>query len=334
MERFHDQMSLSMLPDHIASSLLESSSVPVPQIIGPMRNWQSGPYFRELLIDKVRAGDAVSLSVLEALSVQAKELAGSQSSRANDADRGSNTNARQEGGESTAETSFPIINPRAVEAAGIINEAIEEIVRTIPEDKTVVVLGRDALPLYPALRNQGRRTQYFLWSRLQENDNATGAQWLREVAPGAVVIDTGYAGSIPDAILRVDPTASAYLLSSSSKYPQLLKRHDHSSIVDNLEYFPKLVARTTTYTKEGGAVSRAGNTDEHDDSRTSRWTVESLNRQFLRAIGLDEWGVWRYSRYAGLTPAERLGLNTREEVEHHYARVNESRHGVVGAVSR
>ena len=74
--------------------------------------------------------------------------------------------------------------------------------------------------------------------------------------PGAVVIDTGYSGSIPDAIRKVDPTATAYLLSSASSYPQLLKRHDHSAIVDNLEYFPKLVGRTKTYTDRGGAVSR------------------------------------------------------------------------------
>ena len=153
---------------------------------------------------------------------------------------------------------FPITNPRAIEAANIISEAMEQIVKEIPEEKTIVVLGRDALPLYPALRNHGRKVQYFLWSRLQEHDEATGEQWLREVGPGAVVIDTGYAGSIPDAIRKIDPTASAYLLSSASQYPQLLQRHDHSAIVNNLEYFPKLVARSRTYTENGGAVSRQG----------------------------------------------------------------------------
>jgi hypothetical protein len=95
-----------------------------------------------------------------------------------------------------------------------------------------------ALPLYPALKNQGRKVQYFLWSRLQENDTATGEQWMREVGPGAVVIDTGYSGSIPNANRRVDPTASAFLLSSASEYLQLLLSHDHLSIVNNLEYFP------------------------------------------------------------------------------------------------
>jgi hypothetical protein len=178
--------------------------------------------------------------------------------------------------------------------------------------------------------------QYFLWSRLQENDKATGEQWLREVGPGAVVIDTGYAGSIPDAVRRIDPTASAYLLSSKSQYPQLLERNDHSAIVNNLEYFPKLVARSRTYTKNGGAVSRPGNTDEHDGGEIlkNRWTVESLNRQFLRAIGLDEWGAWRYSRYAGLTPAERLGLNTQEEVERHYLAVKQAREVAAGETGR
>ena len=156
---------------------------------------------------------------------------------------------------------------------------------------------------------------------------------VEEVWPGAVVIDTGYAGSIPDAIRKIDPTASAYLLSSASHYPQLLRRNDHQAIVNNLEYFPKLVARSRTYTEMGGAVARRRYTDEHDDGEIirNRWTVESLNRQFLRAIGLDEWGVWRYSQYAGLTPTERLGLNTQEEVNRHYARVKELRAVSAGA---
>lgn len=326
-----------------------------------MRNWQSGSYFREALIEQVKAGETISRSVIDALSARAQEMArekegsrqlsfasrnqsvsASQASAELKAESASDSQVSKESGEQSEsgnaakEQTFPITNPRAIEAANIITEALERIVAEIPEEKTIVVLGRDALPLYPALRNQGRKVQYFLWSRLQENDKATGEQWLREVGPGAVVIDTGYAGSIPDAVRRIDPTASAYLLSSKSQYPQLLERNDHSAIVNNLEYFPKLVARSRTYTKNGGAVSRPGNTDEHDGGEIlkNRWTVESLNRQFLRAIGLDEWGAWRYSRYAGLTPAERLGLNTQEEVERHYLAVKQAREVAAGETGR
>ena len=325
LQRFHDQMSLSMLPDDVSRRILDGGKVRAPEIIGPMRNWHSGRYFRELLIEQVRAGESISHKEIEKLSVQAR-VAASQKDAA--AQSGENVHKQDESdgnGLSTDQTSFRVTNPRAIEAAKIISEAVDEILKQIPEEKMIVVLGRDALPLYPALRNSGRNAQYFLWSRLQLNDERTKQQWRQEVGPESVVIDTGYAGSILDAIRGVDPTASAYLLSSLSEYPQLLKRHDHSAVVDNLEYFPKLVARSSTYTKEGGAVSRKGNIDEHDDTRTSRWTVESLNRQFLRAIGLDEWGVWRYSNFAGLTPAERLGVDTSEEVERHYAQVKASR---------
>jgi hypothetical protein len=38
----------------------------------------------------------------------------------------------------------------------------------------------------------------------------------------------------------------------------------------------------------------------------------------LRAAGLPPWKVWRFSDYVGLTPQERLGLNTLEEVQKHY----------------
>lgn len=326
VERFHAQMDLAMLPDDVSRSLIDSRSVQVPQIIAPMLNWQSGSQFRDLLIEKVRSGEAVSPLDLKALSLRAQELVRSMPvDKQGDVTAQFNAQGKGATARSALETVFPITNPRAIKAASIMNEAVAQILQQIPADKTIVVLGRDALPLYPALRHSGRNAQYFLWSRLQGGDEATAKQWLQEVAPGAVAIDTGYAGSILDAINKIDPTTDAYLLSSSSKYPQLLKSDDHSAVVDNLEYFPKLVGRVKTYTGKGGAVSRKGNTDEHDDATTDRWTVESLNRQFLRAFGLNEWGVWRYSRYTGLKPEERLGLNTREEVEQHYARIRDLR---------
>ena len=167
VQRIHDQMNLAMLPDDVASRLLDSNTAAVPQIIGPMRNWHSGAYFRELLIEKVRAGETVSRFDIEALSLKAQEMA-----------RDTNGAADQ-----AQEAAFPITNPRAIEAANIIEEAIEQILKEIPEGKTIVVLGRDALPLYPALRSNGSNAQYFLWSRLQEHDEATGKQWLKKSGP-------------------------------------------------------------------------------------------------------------------------------------------------------
>ncbi len=64
---------------------------------------------------------------------------------------------------------------------------------------------------------------------------------LKEVAPNSAVIDTGYHGSIINAIKKIDPSASGYLLSSSGAYPQLLKSNNHSDMVQTIEYYPKLM---------------------------------------------------------------------------------------------
>ncbi len=50
---------------------------------------------------------------------------------------------------------------RAVELAEMLSEAAKSIEVTVPKDKPIVLLGRDAWPLYPLLKAQGRDVQYF-----------------------------------------------------------------------------------------------------------------------------------------------------------------------------
>jgi hypothetical protein len=152
------------------------------------------------------------------------------------------------------------------------------------------------------------------------------------VPPGAAVIDTGFEGSVLNAISKFDHTASGYLLSSHGAYPQLLI--DNPNSVSKIETLPKLVGRSSTYTEHGGAVTNQELRDEADNEEIDdlahannirRWNVEHVNQELLKALGLPEWDVWRYAEYVGLTPKERLLLNTDAELQQHYANVSQMR---------
>ncbi len=101
---------------------------------------------------------------------------------------------------------------KGAELASVLKAAVEGIDKHIPKDQPIVLLGRDNWQLLPLLKEQGRPVQYFLWSRLQNSDAKTKAQWLKEVPPNAAVVDTGYSGSIIDWIRKIDAGAKGYLL--------------------------------------------------------------------------------------------------------------------------
>jgi hypothetical protein len=155
------------------------------------------------------------------------------------------------------------------------------------------------------------------------------------------VIDTGYVGSILNAIRSVDETVSGYLLSKKahSRYPQLLTGYSHRDKVEKLESFSKIIGRASTYTDKGGAVAKRTDVEKNDVDATlapgagqNRWYVESHLRQVFKAAGLPPWDAWRYSQYVGLTPAERLGVNTQAEVQAHYAKVEQLRNAARNAI--
>ncbi len=120
------------------------------------------------------------------------------------------------------------------------------------------------------------------------------------------------------------------MLSSSGDYPQLLKSVDHSGMVGALEYFPKLIGRSQSYTNKGGAISKNDERDGDEAGRKlpdrhQRWLVQGSNQDMLNALHLPPWYVWRFSEYSGLTPKERLGLTTDSELAAHYQAVSEAR---------
>jgi hypothetical protein len=219
----------------------------------------------------------------------------------------------------------------SAEMASILMDVANSIDAAIPKERPIVLLGRDMSPILPLLRARGREAQYFLWSSIQSSGPETVKQWRKEVPPNAAVIDTGYRGTILNSIRMSDQGASGYMLSKIPlcEFPQLLVNSDHSSMVNKIEMLPKLISRVTTYTEHGGAVSRRQRRDSETDVGTKRgsgrWFVEGAMREIFREAGLPAWDVWRYSQYIGLTPGERLGLNTKAGVEKHYRRVERLR---------
>ena len=159
----------------------------------------------------------------------------------------------------------------------------------IPADKTVVLLGRDTWPLVPVLRARGRDVQYFLWTRLQNEDASTMKQWLKEVPLQSAIVDTGFRGTIFDVINKIDPSATGYLMNSETHYRQLLP-FSSSEKVNAIENIPKMIGRSASYTEAGNAVSRQSYRDDGDQARdftsrnSYRWSVEKETEQLLSAL--------------------------------------------------
>ena len=314
-EQFRDFMRLAAFPPRTDLQLVEAISkgqITTADVLAKVRDWQSGRHFRDLLINHVQQGAELSQNALTDLHERAEELA----------------KETPQPRKLQQDESLLAASP---EAATFVN-ALQNILQKIPDQTPIVLLGRDAWPLVPMLRASGREAQYFLWSRLQLSDDSTKAQWLKEIPPHAAVIDTGFSGSILRAIEGIDPTATGHLLSSSSptRYPNLLSTVDHREQVNRIEQLPKLIYRSSAHTAAGGAVSRRhpGNADNDTGKtlrETSRWYAERRARELLRASGLPDWDVWRYSQFVGLTPAERLGVNTKPAVEAHYQEVAKAR---------
>ena len=321
-DRFNDQMRLGVFPENAASQLADSAragGMSVARVLGNLRDWSSGAAFRDLVIEQVESGKPTTNTALEELAGQARAHPERKLGATKDG-------AGHKNG-----------SDQAIALAATLTKTADRIQELFAPEQTFVLLGRDAWPLLPVLRARGVDAQYFLWSRLNENDPNTLKQWLKEVPPGAVVIDSGFRGSVLDNIRKGDPTASGYLISafSSSKYDYLLKEPDHLDQVARLEDLAKYTSRSLTFTPRGGAVVVDERHPEFERERVmqkrarfdelSRWKAESEIREVLRATGLSPWQVWRYSQFVGLTPAERLGVSGGEQLYAHYERVERLR---------
>jgi hypothetical protein len=289
----------------------------VNEIIKHLRDWKTGRYFRDLAVEHANADLPLTESAMRELANRAKT---------------DETKTVDPKATYAVEDSYPL-GPWTATVAETLDRTAERIATVIPKNKPLVLLGRDTWPLVPLLRARGFDTQYFLWSRANERDPQTYSQWMKEVKPGSTVIDTGYTGSIINWIREKDTTASGLLMSKSdiSKYDQILDFKDHSDRVDKIEGLVKFINRSKTYTSKGSALLAKDENDEDvalRHNRTdgmNRWIAQGLIRDTLRRSGLPQWDVWRYSQFVGLTPEERLGVNSREEVNKHYELVQQKR---------
>lgn len=227
-----------------------------------------------------------------------------------------------------------VIKGASVNAIRSIAETIHE---TVPNDNPFVLLGRDLWPAVPVLREVHKRdAQYFVWSRPQINDRATAQTWQKEVHPNSFVFDTGFAGSIFNAIRgRYNPTAGdkqidpakMLLFSSIGDYSEVgsHKNLSRQSIVANIEHLEKLNPRGASYSPVGGLIYTRG--DDEDSGKRKHTVPEVLqaNHQMLLELGLSEDAAKRYAKFTGGTPQERLGLPNKEQLAEHYARVARAR---------
>ena len=346
--RLNAQMSLSVLPDELAYQLSKDDEG-ARQRIGKVRNglrmWNGGRQFADLLVEQFERSGDLSPAAIDKLILAARESAAPSLRNANSAVLSSShpsdgaeqsphplRSADSSTDSADSGASRLSVNEKAIAEAKTLEDAAREIRSLIPADRPIVLLGRDSWPLLPALRDGVRDIQYFLWTRLQIGDPATEARWLKEVPPYAAVIDTGFKGSVIDAIRKIDPSASGYLLSSVGRYPQLLRTPGFT--VGRLEAYPKMIGRSSSYTTEGGAISKQSARDESDNSSYSsaarllgphRWVVEEQTDQLLKDVGVSSWDRWRFKDYVGLIPKERLFLDSDADVRRHYEDVEKRR---------
>ncbi len=188
----------------------------------------------------------------------------------------------------------------------------------------------------PLIRARGFDTQYFLWGRGNKKDPNTYAQWLKEVKPNAAVIDTGYKGTVLNWIRDKDASATGLLLSKNHdvKYDQNLIQPDHSIRTTQIESLVKYTNRSKTYTAQGGAKLFKGFDQDDGGAVARKYTqFDGINRWEAQAdveICFGQPGFLHgkpgvTARSVGLTPEERIGLNSRAEVLDHYRAVEDKR---------
>ena len=199
------------------------------------------------------------------------------------------------------------MSQQLIETAKYVTIAAEAIVAYflgLPvRPSCVVLLGRDCWPLFPLIKRTGLPVQYFLWSRLQICDFDTEGQWLTEVPRGALVVDSGYVGSIFREIEKIDPSCQFVLVCSSSSYPELDLGGQNHQFCTALETLPKLTPRACSYTN--GQVEWAWS-DEADVDFREDWTIVDVfnyNKELCKELGLSY--EWAY--FTGTTVKERLG---------------------------
>ncbi len=309
-ERLSNHIKLRLFPDEVASRLIDSANAggaSIPSLLGKLRNLKEGPYLADLVSEHIQRNTNLSDADVQRLTQEARSRA-----------------------ESVPPAGVQSLIDRPDDSRMTLPERhikriATEILKEIPPERTIVLLGRGTKPLVPLLRSEGRDVVYFLWSRLQIGEAQTEQFWLNEVPPKSFVIDTGYVGQILDRIGVIDPTidpmVDARLLKSEGRYKALLDWNDRN-IVHSLGDFPDIPGRSVGYTRAGTAISKQV---KRDEPFTPAREVTALTENLLTHSGLPSWWAWRYGTFVGLTAKERLGLGSDEEVQLHYARVRDER---------
>ena len=177
-------------------------------------------------------------------------------------------------------------------------------------NKNIVVLGRDAEPLFWILKEKGHKCQYLLFSRLQENDSSTTKVVKEEVPAGSLVVDTGFEGSIIDMMGDMVPSLSGMLINSHVKdvYPQIVFTKEngyyprHDTAVKHMEYFPKIVKRSCGFDKAKDAIFSTKSWDWDCGVELSMDRAIAVREVLCNLIGVSK----QWAKYTGTTREERL----------------------------
>ena len=288
---------LSMFPQATAEELArraESGEFRVQDVLKHARDLQSGQNFVALTTERIAKNLSLSDTTIKSISMEA-------------AHQPSLLPAFVErkpimAGEQPAQW-YSLENP--VQLAKL-KTASDIMLDKFAPDRPLVMLARDMDAFTPLLRASGRQTINFPFSRLQIRDPGTQAQWLAEVPPNAVVVDSKLFGSIFDDIARFDPTIEPYLLQSKSKYPELAASGGYD-LANAVEYFPKLIGRCSGFRPSGAAICRLSSVDKEDLQAPSLMAIEA-RESILQDLQLSDWHVWRYKTFTGVPQSERLGI--------------------------
>ena len=217
------------------------------------------------------------------------------------------------------------VKKKIIFTAEIICSAFHTI-KNIPHNN-IVVLGRDAWPLFPMLHISRIPSQYFVFSRPQIGCRRTQQLWLKEVYPGSLVVDTGFNGTIISHISSFNFSTQGGVLfcsNNNNKYPSITNYH-YNNVLHYIEHEGKLCRRkANTVTPHGNIVWGSIVSDDEQANKLKVKTQLLYNYALLRLCGLSVRNAQKFSSFTGSTPKERLMMSANQR-EVHYRKVSFAR---------
>lgn len=211
-----------------------------------------------------------------------------------------------------------------------ISEALkplaEGILKARKPGQPIVILGRHTWPVVPILRAQGVDAQYMVMSRQQLDDPATQKQWRKEVPPGSMVVDTFISdGDTLKGLKKIDPSIDFYTFSEVPKHlkdsgeaKDLPLSEKNRGVGHGLDIFPQLVEGPGETYKDGGILEARF---VEEGGELPKRALIALQEKLLKDAGLSAEDAKKYSGFTGITPEERLGLESKDAVDQHNQKV-------------